>query len=327
MQIQQKKEKSIFACKALNICALVLSLLIIFLSTHIRLGEANLGCDPWPECYAQLSFADDVKGLTIVDNEFALLRSFHRSIASLLGLNVILITVMVLRKRKHISPILPLIMFALVVFLSILGIATPTRSMPIVTMGNILGGISLTGVIWHHLLQLNKIRLHKLTPLYYFLIAIIIQLISGAWASANYTAAACPELFSCRQTDNLLHSFLNSFNLLRYLTLDAQAHLLADTSSSIIQFSHRILAIAWLFLVIHFHRKIRRYHSHLQEPMLWVLVLSLAEFALGVVNIISDMPLWPNTLHNLLAVGLLFAVINLLYKSGKNRNSASPIIS
>ena len=45
--------------------------------------------------------------------------------------------------------------------------------------------------------------------------------------------------------------------------------------------------------------------------MLIVSTLFFAEFILGVINVLTDMPLWTNTLHNLLAVGLLFATINL----------------
>ena len=37
-----------------------------------------------------------------------------------------------------------------------------------------------------------------------------------------------------------------------------------------------------------------------------------SEFILGVVNVLTHMPLWTNTLHNLLAVALLFATINLM---------------
>ena len=95
-----------------------MSLLIVFLSTHIRLGEAGLGCDPWPTCYAQLSLADSVKGLEIPDSEFKTFRAMHRFIASILGINILIIMLMSIWYRKAISPLLPVMMF-LVVLLEI----------------------------------------------------------------------------------------------------------------------------------------------------------------------------------------------------------------
>jgi len=56
---------------------------------------------------------------------------------------------------------------------------------------------------------------------------------------------------------------------------------------------------------------VKRRHAELVRPMIIVSIIFLAEFMLGVANVLSDMPLWTNTLHNLLAVGLLFAMINL----------------
>ncbi|MCG8378970.1 MAG: COX15/CtaA family protein [Proteobacteria bacterium] len=302
---------------ALNVLALLLSLLIVFFSTHIRLGEAGLGCAPWPECYAQLSFADGVKGLAIPDTEFKLFRSFHRGIASLLGLNILIIVGICLWKRREISPALPLWMLAVVVFLSVLGVATPTRALPIVTMGNILGGIALSGFIWAHLLQVREHDRNSGPGLKLLLIAVIIQIAGGAWASANYTGAACPGIFTCTHTDNLVRGLPGSFNPARKLALDDHDLLVLDTNSSIIQYTHRILAVAWLALVIYLFRTTRKQYPHLEKPFLIVVIISLVEFALGIANVVLDMPLWPNTLHNLLAVALLCAVLNVVHGARK----------
>jgi len=289
-----------------------MSLLIVFLSTHIRLGEAGLGCSPWPDCYAQLSFADGPKGLQIPDSEFKPFRSMHRSIASILGLNILIIMLIALWYRKTTSPLLPILMFLVVLFLSILGIATPTRSLPLVTTGNILGGIVLSGLIWRQILM-TKGKQKKPAPFILFLVSITltVQLISGAWASANYTGSACPKLLSCTYTNNITGSFFDSINLFRKLKLDNDYHLFIDETSSIIQFSHRIIAVLLLILIAVALWKVKREYPALFKPLMLVSIVFLAEFILGVVNVLTEMPLWTNTLHNLLAVGLLFATINL----------------
>ena len=296
----------------LNCTALILSLLIVLLSTHIRLGEAGLGCDPWPECYASLSLADGVKGLEIPDTEFRSFRTMHRYVASILGINILFILIMSLWYRKKISPLLPVLMFLVVLFLSILGVATPTRSLPLVTLGNILGGIVLSGLVWRQILQ-TRTRNVISGPIVIFLFSAIltIQLISGAWASANYTGSACPELVMCSHTDNLSGNLLESFNIFRKLNLNSNDRLVLDETSSIIQFSHRIIAVLLLILVITALWKVKRNHPPLFKPMLIVACFFFAEFILGVFNVLADMPLWTNTLHNLLAVGLLFSTINL----------------
>ena len=296
----------------LNCTALILSLLIVFLSTHIRLGEAGLGCEPWPECYAQLSLADSVKGLEIPETEFKTFRAMHRFIASILGINILIIMLMAIYYRKEVSPLLPVLMFLVVLFLSILGVATPTRSLPLVTLGNILGGIVLAGLVWRQILQCRtRTVISGSFVLLLVSVTLTLQLISGAWASANYTGSACPKLVTCTYTNDLSGNLLESFNVFRKLNLDTNNRLLLDETSSIIQFSHRLIAVILLFLMITALWLVKRNHPALLKPMLIVSCLFFAEFILGVVNVLTDMPLWTNTLHNLLAVGLLFATINL----------------
>tara|TARA_B100000959_G_scaffold276338_1_gene330966 strand:+ start:7828 stop:8730 length:903 start_codon:yes stop_codon:yes gene_type:complete len=289
-----------------------MSLLIVFLSTHIRLGEAGLGCTPWPECYAQFSLADGIKGLEIPDTEFKTFRAMHRYIASFLGINILIIMLISICYHKEISPLLPVLMFLVVLFLSILGVATPTRSLPLVTLGNILGGIVLSGLVWRQILQ-TRTRTVISGPLVLFLVSVTltIQIISGAWASANYTGSACPKLVTCTYTNNLSDNLFESFKVSRKLKLDMNDHLVLDETSSIIQFSHRLIAVLLLILIMTALWIVKRNHPVLFKPMLIVTYFFFAEFILGIFNVLADMPLWTNTLHNLLAVGLLFSTINL----------------
>ena len=40
--------------RILAVALVLLSLLILLVSAHIRLSGAGLGCSPWPDCYGQL---------------------------------------------------------------------------------------------------------------------------------------------------------------------------------------------------------------------------------------------------------------------------------
>jgi len=296
----------------LNWSALVLSLLIVFLSTHIRLGEAGLGCEPWPGCYAQLPLVTDVKGLQVPDTEFKIYRNLHRYVASVLGIVVLAIVVIALFNRRTVSPGLPLLMFAVVVFLSVIGVSTPTRSLPVVTFSNILGGIVLAGLVWRQILRSQSrvsVRGHFVVLI--LSLTVTLQLISGAWASANYTGSACPGLLTCTHTEDISGNLARSFDLLRSLPLDQNNRLVLDTTSTVIQYTHRLLAVLLLMVALVAYWLIKQRYPALHRPMAIVSAVLLAEFVLGVMNVIMDMPLWTNTLHNLLAVVLLFAVINL----------------
>jgi cytochrome c oxidase assembly protein subunit 15 len=307
----------------LNYCALLFTLIIVLLSAHIRLGESGLGCEPWPSCYTQSTFQDTTQGLAIPAGEYLELRALHRLFASLLGICVMIIMLIAVWYRRAISPVLPIIMFLVVLFLSILGVTTPTRTSPAVTMGNVLGGIALIALIWRQLLALKLTNKapgpHRLVLL---LSAILgLQILTGVWASANYTAAACPNLLTCDFVANAPANLWNSFDISRELKLDLRGELIFSGHMKTIQFSHRLVSVALLLAVAATFYIIRRDFPDLMKPVKIVVTVCLAEFLLGIFNIVTEMPLWTNTLHNLLAVALLLSTIYLAMATSNSTGS------
>lgn len=311
----------------LNCIALVFTLVIILLSAHIRLGESGLGCDPWPSCYTQSTFQDTTQGLEIPAGDYQELRAMHRLFASLLGICVVIIMLIAVWYRRAISPLLPLLMFLVVLFLSALGVSTPTRTYPAVTLGNVLGGIALIALIWRQLLALRlKDKTSGPRGLLLLLSATVaIQILTGIWASANYTASACPNLLTCDFTTNAAENLMASFDLSRQLQLDVTGELVFSGHMNTIEFSHRLVSIALLLVVTATFYVIRRDYPALMKPMLIVVTLFAAEVLLGVVNILTEMPLWTNTLHNLLAVALMLATIYLALAASNSKRSETGI--
>ena len=309
----------------LNYCALLFTLIIVLLSAHIRLGESGLGCDPWPSCYTQSTFQDTTQGLAIPEGDYLELRALHRLFASLLGISVMIIMLIAVWYRRAISPLLPILMFLVVLFLSILGVTTPSRTAPAVTLGNVLGGIALIALIWRQLLAL---RLTGKGPGPYrlaLLLSVIlgIQILTGIWASANYTASACPNLLTCDFMSNVTDNLLGSYDISRELALDAKGELIFTGHMNTIQFSHRLASLALLFVGAATFYIIRRDYPALRIPMRTVLILCLAEILLGVFNVVAEMPLWTSTLHNLLAVALMLSTIYLA-QAASNSPGAGP---
>jgi cytochrome c oxidase assembly protein subunit 15 len=297
----------------INCFALVCTLTIILLSAHIRLGESGLGCDPWPACYTQTAFLDTTQGLDIPQGEYQNLRAAHRLFASLLGIAVICILCISLWYRRTVSPTLPILMFIVVVFLSLLGISTPTRTTPAVTLGNVLGGIVLIALIWRQLLAIKVTSKHSGPHrlIHLLSMALTIQILTGIWASANYTASACPELLSCDFISTAPDNLISSFDPTRTLHLDTNLKLEITQHMDTIQFVHRLVSVMLAVIVLIAFIRVKRDYENLLKPMIVVASVFLAEFLLGVFNVLADMPLWSNTLHNCLAVVLLLSTIYL----------------
>ncbi len=123
----------------------VLVLAITSLSAFIRLSRAGLGCEPWPQCYAQRA-AMTPEALDTLDAPAVTgARVAHRVVASVALLLVIFMLVKafsqqpVLRRQGR----LVLGLLALALFLAVLGrMAGPSRA-AFVGVGNLLAGLAM----------------------------------------------------------------------------------------------------------------------------------------------------------------------------------------
>ena len=74
--------------------ALLLTFAAVVLSAYMRLDSVGLSCEPWPECYGQISLVHE---RSVVPKTWA--GVIHRIAASLLGFIVLGIAYMALRGR------------------------------------------------------------------------------------------------------------------------------------------------------------------------------------------------------------------------------------
>jgi cytochrome c oxidase assembly protein subunit 15 len=184
----------------------VLLLMTITLSATMRLAQAGLGCSDWPACYAQgLRAAQSGASLASSDG-IALARLAHRIVASA---TLVLILVMVmtalgtkLLPRRPAALALTLLFIA--VALAALGIVTPGARLPIVAIGNLLGGFVMLALcvrLAHSArapasssaaseARLGASGLAALALL-------CAQLAGGALVSASYAGLSCRGLADC----------------------------------------------------------------------------------------------------------------------------------
>lgn len=123
-------------------CA-VLVLAITSLSAFMRLSRAGLGCQPWPQCYAQRA-AMTPEALAPLDGPaVTAARVAHRVAASAALVLIVLMLVKAFAQAPVLQPQgrLVLGLLALALFLAVLGrMAGPSRA-PAVGLGNLVAGL------------------------------------------------------------------------------------------------------------------------------------------------------------------------------------------
>ena len=303
---------------------------MVILSAYIRLGEVGIGCPDWPSCYAQLNPDTEKKGVTVLTEDsrnvaYYGARIAHRYIASTLGLFIVAIFIVALRqgnaRTSHV--VVPIAIFAITVFLSLLGYYTPTRSNPLITMGNLLGGMALLGLLWW-LMQRDTggaeapSASRPLIPLAKIaLLLVLLQIVLGAWSSANYASANCPGLLQCEGNILAANNMADAFNPARTIELDATGQVVRVESLGLLSMAHRLFALLTAGYLAWLVRKLKsgaEMKVKLGGTLVALSVFSIGQVALGVSMIWLDLPLLLVSLHNSLAAGLLLSSINLLHR-------------
>jgi len=296
------------------------------LSAYIRLAEVGIGCEDWPACYAQLNAGLEKKGITVLteqgqDVAYYGARVAHRYIASVLGLFIVGIFFVALRQGRAgaTSLLVPAAIFGITVFLSLLGYYTPTRSNPLITMGNLLGGMALLGLLWW-LMQRDTERVEVsagssgFRPLAICALCLVsLQIVLGGWSSANYASANCPGLLECQGSVLQAEHVVGAFNPMRKIELDSAGQVVRADSLGLLSMAHRLFALLTAGYLAWMVRKLKTEQT-LAATVLALSVFSISQIAVGVGMIWLQLPLLMVTLHNALAAGLLLSSINLLHR-------------
>jgi cytochrome c oxidase assembly protein subunit 15 len=318
--------------------SLLLTLLTVILSAYIRLAEVGIGCEDWPHCYAQLNPAMEKQGVTVLTEEGRDMAHYgarvaHRFIASTLGVFIVLIFIQALRqgRARATSVLVPMAIFGITVFLSLLGYYTPSRSNPLITMGNLLGGMSLLGLLWWLMQRVVSavepgaavpgVLTHYRPLAVLALCLVLAQIVLGGWSSANYASASCPGLLQCE--GELLRGGGAVFNPLREVELDDRGRVIRASSLGLLSMTHRLFALLTAAYLAWLVRKLRP-EPLLASTLLAISLFSISQIAVGVSMIWLQLPLLLLTLHNALAAGLLLGSVNLLHRLTPAKGSRSP---
>jgi len=158
--------------------------LVLVASAFLRLAQA---AEAWPDAIVVVRFA-------------------HRIAAAGVGFVVLAIAVVcwTVRRRQPGEPMAAAALVALTIFLSVLGRATPGSELPAVTLGNLLGGMAMMGLLWW-----LRIRAWETRPLalaagpsasaigWSGVGLLGIELALGALVSAGHAAGSCATFPDC----------------------------------------------------------------------------------------------------------------------------------
>lgn len=208
---------------------------------------------------------------------------------------------------------------AVIVFQALLGMWTVTWLLkPVVVMAHLLGGLLtfslLAWMAWRATdLPIRLVDARRLRAwLFAALAALAVQIALGGWTSANYAALACATDFpTCVGQWWPDADFREGFVLWRGIGVDYEGGILDGASRIAIQLAHRIGAVVATVALLALGLQLFRTPG-MRGWTRALVVLLVAQLALGIANVKLALPLWTAVAHNAGAVLLLFLLVSLL---------------
>lgn len=208
---------------------------------------------------------------------------------------------------------------SVIIFQALLGMWTVTWLLkPIVVMGHLLGGLTTFSLlIWMAWRATDRpITLADAGVLRRWAFAglalLALQIALGGWVSANYAALSCGLDFpKCVGQWWPPTDFREGFVLWRGVGVDYEGGVLDGASRIAIQMSHRIVAVLLALYLLTFAWRLFRTPG-MRNWALTLVILTLAQVTLGILNVKLGLPLHVAVAHNAGAALLLFTLVSLL---------------
>lgn len=302
--------------------AVVLCLCVVVLGAWVRLTDAGLGCPDWPGCYGELLVPDDPASAAAwperpLETGKAWREMIHRYAAGLLGIMVLALAVIAWRRRQEPGqPVaLPTFLLGLIIFQALLGMWTVTLLLkPLVVMLHLLGGMTTLAILFWLARRPAPLPIPVDTGLRRFalfgLAVLVLQIALGGWVSTNYAALACPDFPTCQGRWWPAMDFATGFDPWHGIGIDYEGGILNNAARVAIHFTHRVGAVITAIVLGLLAWRAWR-HPGLGGGAGWLAAMLAAQLVLGVVMVMTQLPLSLATAHNGVAALLLLTVVNL----------------
>ncbi len=318
---------------ALTALTLFLTFDLIVFGSFTRLTDSGLGCPDWPGCYGQISpfgARDEIRAAEAalptgpVTWSKAWIEMIHRYLAMTVGALILAMTAAAWARRHTLpfSPWWPTATLLWVIVQGLFGKYTVTLKLyPAVVTLHLLGGLLLLALL---VLQHEAFRRRPVTlppALRRGAVAVLVllglQIALGGWVSTNYAVLACAGFPQCNgqwwpQTD------WSGFAPLRHLGLAADGSQLAVEALVSIHLVHRVgalvvsVAALWLALVLW-----RQPAAAARRFGMALGLLTLAQVASGLSNVVLGWPLAAALAHSAGAAAMVLVMVMLLARAAR----------
>jgi cytochrome c oxidase assembly protein subunit 15 len=314
-----------------------LTWLLVALGAYVRLTDAGLGCPDWPGCYGKLTPLHAEEEILAAHRQApagpvsapkAWNEMLHRYLATLVGALIVAVLLRTVLERRRQPQLrrqpgyrlgLPLGLLAVVILQGLFGKWTVTLLLkPAIVTLHLLGGmLTLSLLVWlaarHWLATLSLSRLSGLGLRGWSLLALIavaLQIALGGWVSTNYAALACIDFPTCHGEWVPDMDFEDGFHLVRELGMTVAGEPLSNPALNAIHWAHRVGAAA-VTVIVGLSGVLLLRRPGLRAFGAGLLMLLVAQIALGVANVVTMLPLPVAVAHNAVAALLLSALVML----------------
>jgi len=315
--------------KLLAAVSLIFVIALVSVSAYLRLDHSGIGCEGWPDCYGRIgapaamrpTIGSTVERLALEAREpTSRATTVHRIVASTLGVLILALALAALRQRR--DRMLTLALLGLTVFLAWLGIRSGGLHSPAVVMGNLGGGFLMLALLGWLVFRRARPRANAPSSVRYWAIGALvllgIQITVGGLTSANFAASACRTLPDCHGSWLPGPGLPTAFDLTRSHEIGPTGLAVGGPERPAIHKLHRLTGVATLITAL--VAGTLALAAGLGVTALAVMLLVVAEFAVGVAAIMTDLPIGVAVAHNWLAAILLLGLLRLLALS-RNRQA------
>jgi cytochrome c oxidase assembly protein subunit 15 len=316
----------------LALFATALAVVVVLLGAYTRLTHAGLGCPDWPGCYGFLAVPMSEQAQNLAAERFpdaplevdkGWNEMVHRYFAGSLGLVILALAVQAIRRRGEPGqPLkLPLLLLAVVIAQAAFGMWTVTLQLwPQVVTAHLLGGFATLSLLLLLCLRLSgalppmpamsgRLRAFALAAL----LLVIGQVTLGGWVSSNYAAVACTDFPTCHGQWWPAMDFARGFDPTHHdIGPNYLGGLLYGEARTAIHFTHRLGALVVTLALLLLAGMLRRQGlGRLAGLLLAALTLQLA---LGIGNVLLNLPLAVAVAHNGGGAALLLVLVLINYR-------------
>lgn len=305
------------------IIGLLLVMMLVSLSSYLRLDHSGVGCTPWPECYGNIGMPEaepDLESayerlIAEARQPMSWARPMHRLIASVLGLLVLGLAGASLQRKRYRA--LSFTLLGLTVFLAWLGIYSEGLHSPAIVMGNLGGGFAMLGVFgWlvfdkHGQSGNTRDRSKLLSWITLATGLLCLQILLGGLTSANFAASACQTLPHCHGAWLPGANLWPAFDLTRSLETNDMGFVVGGAERTDIHILHRLVAVLTVVAVLAVAALAMRADRSLRSVGVFVCLVVVAEMLVGITAIQSNIAIAVAVSHNWLAGLLLLALLRM----------------